>query len=416
MIAGVLLIVIGIFVGIAVAQGIDTGPYPDTPEIHGGLLYDEWWPHLQVRVPEGDHPLWATQTTNTRTGPDTWRCKECHGWDYLGKDGVYGSGSHLTGFPGVYEARTKSTDEIVAALKGATNPDHDFSPYMNDEALNQLAVFIQGLRDYRQYVDYSTLTPIGGDPANGKVLFDAEQGCQWCHGLDGAKVNFGDLEEPEFVGTVAVDNPQEFMHKVIYGQPDSDPRMVAAIEREWEVDQVLDILAYAQTLPTGFGVEEAPPEEAPAPTIGMAFRAVLSSAQEVPAPEGEVTITAGEILVMFSEDFSSAQVELRVEPSAAVAGAHFHCNRAGLNGPVAFGLVSPGNLAFAEDIAAGTLTNADFTGTDCVEQIGRPVNNIAALAFAMQDGLVYANIHTENNPSGEIRGQLTPYVSADGME
>jgi thiosulfate dehydrogenase len=405
MVVGVLLIVIGIFVGIAVAQDIDTGPYPDTPEIHGGLLYDRWWAHLGVRVPEGDHPLWATQTTNTRTGPDTWRCKECHGWDYLGKDGAYGSGSHFTGFPGVYEARTKSTDEIVAALKGEVNPDHDFSPYMSDEALNQLAAFIQGLSDYREYVDYSAKAPIGGDPANGKALFDAEQGCQWCHGLDGAKINFGDLEEPEFVGTVAVDNPQEFMHKVIYGQPDSDPRMIAAIEREWEVDQVVDILAYAQTLPTTFG---APPPEAPAtpPAVGMTFKAVLSPAQEVAELGGEVTVTGSEITVAFYEDFSAAEVELKVTPSAAVSGAHFHCNRAGSNGPVVFGLISPGVLAFEEDVARGTLTNADFTGEDCVELIGRPVNNIAALAFAMQDGLIYVNVHTENNPSGEVRGQL----------
>jgi len=38
-------------------------------------------------------PLWATQSSNTRSGKDTWRCKECHGWDYMGVDGAYGSGS-----------------------------------------------------------------------------------------------------------------------------------------------------------------------------------------------------------------------------------------------------------------------------------------------------------------------------------
>jgi thiosulfate dehydrogenase len=265
-ITGIVCLTLALFVGIAVAQeAIDTGPTPNIPEIHGGLLYDKWWDHIGVDVPEGDHPLWATQTTNTRTGTDTWRCKECHGWDYFGKDGAYGSGSHLTGFPGVYDARTKTVDEIVAALKGATNPDHDFSIYMSDADLANLAAFIQGLRDFRQYVDYSAKAPIGGDAANGKALFDAEQGCQWCHGLDGAKINFGDAEEPEFLGTIAVDNPQEFMHKAIYGQPASDPRMFAAIERGWAEKEVVDILAYAQSLPTGLG--EAP---APAPAAQQA--------------------------------------------------------------------------------------------------------------------------------------------------
>jgi hypothetical protein len=30
----------------------------------------------------------------------------------------------------------------------------------------------------------------------------------------------------------------------------------------------------------------------------------------------------------------------------------------------------------------------DFTGADCVDEIGRPVSKIAALAFAMRDGLI----------------------------
>jgi LPXTG-motif cell wall-anchored protein len=94
------------------------------------------------------------------------------------------------------------------------------------------------------------------------LLWDAEDGCQKCHGPDGTKVNFGSPEEPEFVGTVAVDNPIEFLHKATYGQPDSDPRMFAAIERGWTIDQVLDVLAYARTLPTGL---EAVPAASEAP-------------------------------------------------------------------------------------------------------------------------------------------------------
>ena len=54
----------------------------------------------------------------------------------------------------------------------------------------------------------------------------------------------------------------------------------------------------------------------------------------------------------------------------------------------------------------GVLTNADFTGADCVPIIGRPVNNIAALAFAMEQGLIYINVHTTDNLPGEVRGQM----------
>jgi len=73
---------------------------PQGNSVTGGLLYDQWWVVTGAEQPTEDHPLWASQSTNTRSGPDTWRCKECHGWDYQGADGAYGSGSHLTGFPG----------------------------------------------------------------------------------------------------------------------------------------------------------------------------------------------------------------------------------------------------------------------------------------------------------------------------
>jgi hypothetical protein len=52
------------------------------------------------------------------------------------------------------------------------------------------------------------------------------------------------------------------------------------------------------------------------------------------------------------------------------------------------------------------LTNLDFTGADCTPIVGRPVNNIAALAFAMRNGLIYANVHTDVFPAGEQRGQM----------
>ncbi len=239
--AGVFLLTLGLFVGVVSAQ--------NEAIIQGGLLYDKWWTVTGADEPTTDHPLWATQSTNTRSGADTWRCKECHGWDYMGADGAYGSGSHFTGFPGVFGARSKSVDELTAALKGDTNPDHDFSTVMDDTALTNLAAFIQSTLDYTQYVDYSSKTVIGGDAANGQVLY--ADGCALCHGDDGTKLNFHDPDEPEYVGTIAVDNPQEFLHKALYGQPGSEPMMMGSIQKGWTIEQTADILAYAQTLPTG---------------------------------------------------------------------------------------------------------------------------------------------------------------------
>ena len=63
--------------------------------IRGGLLYDKWWKVNGGAEPMTNfNPIWSSQNTNARMGADTWRCKECHGWDYIGLDGRYSSGSH----------------------------------------------------------------------------------------------------------------------------------------------------------------------------------------------------------------------------------------------------------------------------------------------------------------------------------
>lgn len=137
----------------------------------------------------------------------------------------------------------------------------------------------------------------------------------------------------------------------------------------------------------------------------LQFEAQLSGAQEVPTV---MTDASGRVSARFDESLSAVLVRLKVEdPSSDVVAAHFHCARPGTNGPVAFGLFSPGPCQFdGERIKRCVLTNADFTGADCTATTGRPVNNIAALAFAMRDGLIYANVHTVTSPGGEVRGQI----------
>jgi thiosulfate dehydrogenase len=210
----------------------------------GGRLYDNWWVEAGVDEPSGDQPLWATQTTNTRSGTDTWRCKECHGWDYKGAEGAYGSGSHFTGFPGVFGAESKTPDEIAAILTGSANPDHDFSA-MGDDAIADLATFLQsGLVDLTAQINAETKSPVEGNPTNGQELYTT---CAACHGEDGRVLNFGSEDEPEYIGTIAVDNPWEFLHKVRAGQPGA--AMPAAMDGDWSLEDLMDLLAFAQTLP-----------------------------------------------------------------------------------------------------------------------------------------------------------------------
>jgi len=65
----------------------------------GGRLYDNWLAELEADTPKSSHP--AYPAGGRMKGPATWRCKECHGWDYRGNTGDYGRGLHYTGTKGV---------------------------------------------------------------------------------------------------------------------------------------------------------------------------------------------------------------------------------------------------------------------------------------------------------------------------
>jgi len=150
----------------------------------------------------------------------------------------------MTGFPGVTGAASKTLDEIVAILSGGANSDHDFSA-MGDDAMADLAVFLQsGLIDYTPLIDSETKSAVDGDAAHGEELFAT---CAACHGEDGRLLNFGTEDEPEYVGTIALDNPSELLHKVRAGQPRTT--IPAAMDGEWSLEDLVDLLAFAQTLP-----------------------------------------------------------------------------------------------------------------------------------------------------------------------
>ena len=233
---------------IVIGGACSSTPEPADPAsvARGGAMYDKWWKVATgASEPTADQPLWATQSSNTRSGSTTWRCKECHGWDYMGEDGAYASGSHNTGFPGVYDAGgSNSAAELVAILKGGSKLGHDFSTVMSDSALEDLANFLTvGLIEERALINYATKKVIAGfrDQANGKSLYGST--CAACHGGDGLTIDFGDGNG---VGYLANDNPWETLHKIRFGHPGS--AMPATYLLGWSVDDQVDVLGYAQSL------------------------------------------------------------------------------------------------------------------------------------------------------------------------
>lgn len=214
----------------------------------GGQLYDNWWKTtVNTDKPEENHQLWQSQTNNKRSGYATYRCKECHGWDYRGKEGAYGKGSHYTGFKGVYDASQKmSVKELSSVLQGSAERDHDFSKILNGNDISDLALFLKyGIIDLDKFLNADG-SPADGDINAGSDFF--KRNCMTeCHGPEGTSINFGSEEKPEFVGTLAAGNPWEFIHKVRAGQPGT--RMPSGIINRWSDKDILDILSYSRRLP-----------------------------------------------------------------------------------------------------------------------------------------------------------------------
>lgn len=208
---------------------------------YGGRLYDDWTKELYrwYMKDASTHPAYPAK--GKQKGSATWRCKECHGWDYQGKDGSYSKGSHFTGIKGLREAVGMPVEQIARVIR---DKNHGYSESMlPNDAVAALSLFVsKGQMDVDQVIDRATRTA-KGDPKRGARFFQTI--CATCHGFDGRQINFKTRAEPEFIGTIASDNPWEILHKIRSGQPGAPMPSLGVLD----VQDLLDVLTYAQTLP-----------------------------------------------------------------------------------------------------------------------------------------------------------------------
>lgn len=201
----------------------------------GGLLYDKWYKVIKAPGPEETHAAWPASNTN-KDGATTWRCKSCHGWDMMGNEGAYSSGSYLTGIPGVTAMVNAPLADIIAILKDDT---HGFDGMMDEGDFYDLANFVSnGQIDIDALINRETKAA-NGDAGQGGAYYGTL--CLNCHGVD------GDLPKDmgTTLGTLANKNPWEIIQKILNGQPaEQMPAM-----RAFDVQVSTDILAYLQTLP-----------------------------------------------------------------------------------------------------------------------------------------------------------------------
>jgi len=252
------------------------------PELaYGGLLYDKWFvagAAAGATTPTAAHPLWPNPPPPTVE--DTWRCKECHGWDYAGADGAYGTDPasiHFSGLCGVLDTANCTTSFSAAAdtlwtfihdggaTAGIANPvDHSFAADLQDAEIYALTKFIMTIRTEAadgmapsSFIDTDPASPTfakaTADQGRGLKFYSIPStfgGCsESCHGDDGKLI---DIKPPNelFIDEVANDNPWEVLHKIRFGNPGTTPPMPGTVQYgnpEFNVVSAADVLAYVQT-------------------------------------------------------------------------------------------------------------------------------------------------------------------------
>jgi hypothetical protein len=133
------------------------------------------------------------------------------------------------------------------------------------------------------------------------------------------------------------------------------------------------------------------------------YTAQLDGQQEVPIAQTTATGTAE----LTAPHVSSITYSLNVSGLDRVTAAHIHNGHPGENGPIVVTLFEADQPTGPIDgiLAEGNITDANLEGP-------MQGKSISGLSTAMQNGQTYINVHTQQNPNGEIRGQITSGAGA----
>lgn len=233
------------------------GGVPVTASVpRGAQLYEAWWTVVGTLPPSTRSPSYPT--AGTQTGAATWRCAECHGWDYKGATGQYGSGAHYTGIAGVLSSASVAPATLFASIDGA-GTSHDFSSFLAADDVWDLVAFVRsGALDPSPWISSAGVAL--GDASAGSALYAAR--CASCHGADGSTL---DLGGGDGVGERADAEPWRVLHKIRWGA--AGTAMPSMQEAGLSLTQQSALLAYCQSL----AGTTPPPPPPPPPPVGLSY-------------------------------------------------------------------------------------------------------------------------------------------------
>ena len=136
------------------------------------------------------------------------------------------------------------------------------------------------------------------------------------------------------------------------------------------------------------------------------YSAQLSGDQEVPPVQTTNATGSADFRIPLSAiSTPQAAIDYTVNATGiqSVTAAHIHMGQIGENGDIVV------TLCKAETCTSDASGSLSLTGTFNATNLEGPMagKQIEDLANEMTNGGTYVNVHTEQNPNGEIRGQIT---------
>ncbi|HJU34173.1 MAG TPA: CHRD domain-containing protein [Nitrososphaera sp.] len=159
-------------------------------------------------------------------------------------------------------------------------------------------------------------------------------------------------------------------------------------------------ITLSMTLVVGaLGVIALTPHEATAQEQAVQeFDAILAGGFEVPPVQSNA---AGFAELETEEGSDNLEYGIIVVNIANVTQAHIHQGNSSQAGPIVASLFNASTPTgpLIGDLTEGSITSADLMGP----LQGKQLSDLIAL---MQNGQAYVNVHTAQNPDGEIRGTI----------
>ena len=132
----------------------------------------------------------------------------------------------------------------------------------------------------------------------------------------------------------------------------------------------------------------------------VTFTAQLSGSNEAPPVAATGSGGTATVTLDTAADTVTWVVDVFNFPTGVTA-AHIHAGGPGVSGPVVI------NFTVTQNISNDFRISGTARASDLVPRAAQGVNSWEDFEQAMLTGQTYVNVHSQVNPGGEIRGQLT---------